>query len=398
MVSQAFYTSKKNSRRVRMQHPRTRPKVTMSKEARAMLTAGRRAKSCNFKTALNEAWDQFNDMTKTIAAAHHKSVRYVQNELYAGHGTLRSRRNKPNMWNAFCWKKNQGNDNHNQGRDTLAQLVREHKDEYLALSKEEQDTILKEYVDWTKTKTTGTRISTKSKIVDITQTLKAVENELNSLRCRTGTETILYTTRGSTDLPLRAIVFSTEGVQNFMRSVMNIDNQHLVSKMEGFAIQGMKGAAKNHQERVSEVRAAIRDVINGGLRTITGNPRANMQWTHYFRNIVQRYQVMIVGWPDNIPFGNLSKVSSSLSELERLFDMWDKHVTCWKTVTDEEFAKMYEERNEELESGQIEDIRRRTRSDKGKKRKRPAATNDKDKNTARKKYKNNSPTLSSSAV
>lgn len=94
-----------------MQHPRTRPKVTMSKEARAMLTAGRRAKSCNFKTALNEAWDQFNDMTKTIAAAHHKSVRYVQNELYAGHGTLRSRCNKPNMWNAFCWKKNQGNDN-----------------------------------------------------------------------------------------------------------------------------------------------------------------------------------------------------------------------------------------------------------------------------------------------
>ncbi|KAG2337990.1 hypothetical protein BDR05DRAFT_1004609 [Suillus weaverae] len=112
-----------------------------------------------------------------------------------------------------------------------------------------------------------------------------------------------------------------------------------------------------------------------------------MQWIHYFRNIVQRYQVIIVGWPDNIPFVNLSKVSSSLSELERLFNMWDTHITCWKTLSDEEFAKLYEERNEELKSGQIEDIRRRTRSDKGKKRKRPAATNNKDKNTARKKYK-----------
>jgi hypothetical protein len=94
-----------------MLHPHTHPKVTMSKEACAMLTAGRRAKSHNFKTALNEAWDQFNDMTKTIVAAHHKSVCYVQNELYASHGMLHSRRNKLNMWNTFCWKKNQDNNN-----------------------------------------------------------------------------------------------------------------------------------------------------------------------------------------------------------------------------------------------------------------------------------------------
>ncbi|KAG2148987.1 uncharacterized protein EDB93DRAFT_1249936 [Suillus bovinus] len=35
--------------------------------------------------------------------------------------------------------------------------------------------------------------------------------------------------------------FATEGVNEFMGSVMNIDDQDLVSKMEGFAIQGMKG-------------------------------------------------------------------------------------------------------------------------------------------------------------
>jgi hypothetical protein len=52
---------------------------------------------------------------------------------------------------------------------------------------------------------------------------------------------MLYATRGSTDLPLRGIVFTTEGVEEFMPSVMNIDNQDLISKMEGFAVQGMKG-------------------------------------------------------------------------------------------------------------------------------------------------------------
>ncbi|KAG1862693.1 hypothetical protein F4604DRAFT_1683833 [Suillus subluteus] len=318
MSSQSLYTSKNVSRRVRMQHPHTHPKVTLSKEAHAMLMAGRCAKSHKFKAALNGAWDQFDDMAKTITAAHHKNK---------------------------------------QGRDTLTQLVREHKDEYLALPKEEQDTILNEYVDWTKTKTTGTQISTKSKIIDVTQTLKAVENELNSLRCHTGAETILYTTHGSTNLPLTTVIFSTEGVQNFMHSVMNIDNQDF----------GLRKITK---------------------RKITGNPHANMQWTHYFRNIVQCYQVMIVGWPDSVPFTNLSKVSSSLSELERLFDLWDKHLTCWKTLMDEEFVKIYQEHNEKLENGQIEDIRRCTRSDKGKKRKRSAATNSNDRNTAQhKKYK-----------
>ncbi|KAG2120041.1 hypothetical protein DEU56DRAFT_747105 [Suillus clintonianus] len=387
MVSRSFYTSKNDSRRVRTQHPRIRPKVTMSKEARATLTAGRRAKSRQFKVALDEAWNQLDDATKTIASAHHKSIRRVQNDLYIGHGILRSRRTKPNMWNAFCWKKGQDSENRNQGRDTLKQLVREHKDEYLALSKEEQEVLLKEYTDWTKTKTTGTRISTKSKIIDITQTLKAVENELNSLRCRTGAETILYTTRGSTDLPLRGVTFTTEGVEHFMHSVMSIDNQDLVSKMEGFAIQGMKGAAKNHKDRVSDVRSAIREIINSGLRKITGEPRANMQWTHYFRNIVRRYQVTIVGWPDNIPFVNLSKVSSALPELERLFHLWDTRITFWKTLTDEEFAKICQEHNEKLKSGEIEDIHRRTRSDKGTKRKRLAATNSNDNTAQRKKYK-----------
>jgi hypothetical protein len=71
-----------------------------------------------------------------------------------------------------------------------------------------------------------------------------------------------------------------------MQSVMGIDNQDLLGKMEGFAVQGVKGAscrlfffginliyftikpgaAQNHQKRVSQARAAIRNIINSTLR------------------------------------------------------------------------------------------------------------------------------------
>ncbi|KAG1828057.1 hypothetical protein DFJ58DRAFT_737991 [Suillus subalutaceus] len=352
MVIQSFYT-KSRSRHVQAP-PRTRPKVTLSKEARTALKLQRNKKSRQFKDTLDVAWSQINDATRTIATSHHKSIRRVENELYMGHGLLRSKLSKVNTWNAFCWKKSQDAKKENSsrhGKDTLRTLVCDNKAEYDALSEQEQEALLKEYAEEKQTKATGTRVSTKSKVNDITQTLKAVENELHSLNCRTGAEVVFYMTRGSTDLPIRAITFTTDGVKNFMGSVMGIDNQDLISKMEGFAVQGVQGAAKNHQQRVSQVCGSIQDVINCGLQKVTGEPLAKMQWAYYFRNVVQRYQV-----------------SSALPELEMLLRKWESGATYWKVLDDEEFEQLRRERDDKLDRGDITDRCRRTRSDKGSKR------------------------------
>ncbi|KAG1822783.1 uncharacterized protein BJ212DRAFT_1477195 [Suillus subaureus] len=197
-------------------------KVILSKEARALLTSQHRQKSKGFKTALNDAWLHIDETVKTIASSHHKSIQCVTNDLYMGHGGLRFKHLKLNAWNAFCWKKNQ-----------------EAKDDN-APEKDEKDHLVEEYEENKLLKSKGIRISMKSKINDVTQTLKAIENKLNSLKCRTSTETILYTVWGSTNIPLCGIIFATEGVNDFMALVMNIDDQHLVSKMEGFAIQGIE--------------------------------------------------------------------------------------------------------------------------------------------------------------
>lgn len=64
---------------------------------------------------------------------------------------------------------------------------------------------------------------------------------MDNLKARTGIETILYATRGSTDLPLQGITFNTEGVDNFMESVIGVSAEDFVGKMEGFAVQGVQG-------------------------------------------------------------------------------------------------------------------------------------------------------------
>ncbi|KAG2028507.1 hypothetical protein BDR03DRAFT_1019711 [Suillus americanus] len=97
-----------------------------------------------------------------------------------------------------------------------------------------------------------------------------------------------------------------------MDTVMGIDNQDLVSKMEGFAVQGMK-------------------------EECTGDTGAKMQWAYYFRNIVQWYQSSI-------------ECAST---------------TCWKSLSNKEFKKLHLEREEKLKSGEIIDRRCHTQSDKG---------------------------------
>jgi hypothetical protein len=95
---------------------------------------------------------------------------------------------------------------------------------------------------------------------------------------------MLFTTRGSTDFPLRGVSFATKGVEDFLEHGLKTDEQDFIGKMEGFAIQGVKGlffffqswyfftvnvpigAAKNHQQRVSSLRADVRSQIQEGLR------------------------------------------------------------------------------------------------------------------------------------
>ncbi|KAG2365336.1 hypothetical protein BDR07DRAFT_1481456 [Suillus spraguei] len=254
-------------------------KVTLSKEARAALTAQRHDNSCQFKTALRNAWNELDDTVKTITFSHHKSFRHVQNDLCMGCRMLHYQCSKLSAWNAFCWKKHhEEKDNGTMGKTVLQDLVRdENRAEYCNLTDNEKAQLLQEYQEHRETRDKSYW-------------------HLN-LQMRTGAETILYMTCGSTDLPLHGISFATQGFHEFMSSVMNIDNPDLMSKMEGFAVQGMK-------------------------EEITQDPKAWMHWAHYWRNVVQRYLVVIEGWPENIPFVNLSTVSSALPDLEMLLDKW----------------------------------------------------------------------------
>jgi len=116
-----------------------------------------------------------------------------------------------------------------------------------------------------------------------------------------------------------------------------------------------------------------------------------MQWVHYWRNIVSHYQVVIEGWPNEIPFDNLSKASSGIPALEDLRERWKSGETTWRKVDDEELQELMEERKGKLNCGELVEHCRRPRSDKGKKRRRAFSPNENLTSRPRKKAAYTSP-------
>ncbi|KIK76927.1 hypothetical protein PAXRUDRAFT_168396, partial [Paxillus rubicundulus Ve08.2h10] len=267
MVSQV--PSSKRPPRSRLQLlPWPRTKVILSKQVRATLNLSQQEKAAQFKKDLDDMWWKIDEVTKTIAATHSKSMHCVETDLHLGHSRLQSRQSKINSWNTFCWKMSRekattNNENAPSKRQVLPELVKDIQEEYCRLSVDAKQNIVEEFSEFKETKAISIHVSAHSRINNVTHTLKAVESKLNNLKSCTSVESILYTTCGTTDLPLRAISFATKGVEDFIGSVMHVDTQDLVSKMEGFLCRESEVCAtKNHYERLSRICTAIHEIIN----------------------------------------------------------------------------------------------------------------------------------------
>jgi hypothetical protein len=120
-----------------------------------------------------------------------------------------------------------------------------------------------------------------------------------------------------------------------------------------------------------------------------------MSYKNYWRDIVSKYRVLIEGWPDDILFGNLSDVATSLPALEKLRSSWKSGRTFFRVLSDAEFEKLNDERSQRIEDGEEEVHVRKTRSDKGKQRK---TSNDNPRKRQRTAEDENQPIASSSTA
>ena len=95
-----------------------------------------------------------------------------------------------------------------------------------------------------------------------------------------------------------------------------------------------------------------------------------MQYINYETDIVQKYGVILEGWT-HPTWANPSELSTSVPPLQTLV-LAIKNGTCkFRTLTKPELEQRQVEYAEKVASGEIAVKKKRTRSDKGTKRKRP---------------------------
>ncbi|KAF8333787.1 hypothetical protein F5887DRAFT_1079958 [Amanita rubescens] len=258
-----------------------------------MLRARRQAASERYQNALHEAYTVIEQQIATIAEAHGKKVQRVWADLHMAAQTSLNRHSRKSSYNAFLWKKSKEEKENNAeegginkgGKKVLQDLVERTKDEYMTLTAEQKDTLVKELEAVKATKAKGFHSSARTRINDVTTTLGVLENEIANLRSRSGIEALLFITRNSSATPLNNISYATPGVGKFLETVLKMDEHEFTAKMEAFALHGLKGAAINHKQAVSAKRSAIRNEINKQLRIITGDESAQMEWKHYWRKM-----------------------------------------------------------------------------------------------------------------
>ncbi|EMD38963.1 hypothetical protein CERSUDRAFT_112677 [Gelatoporia subvermispora B] len=98
-----------------------------------------------------------------------------------------------------------------------------------------------------------------------------------------------------------------------------------------------------YSERMSQTRAEIRSLIQVKLRDITLDDTATMRYPTFWRDVTEKYHVIVEGWPRDIPFKNLSDLSN-VQVLETLLQGWQSGTIRFRRITDAEFRQLAEAR------------------------------------------------------
>ncbi|THU81326.1 hypothetical protein K435DRAFT_564616, partial [Dendrothele bispora CBS 962.96] len=92
-----------------------------------------------------------------------------------------------------------------------------------------------------------------------------------------------------------------------------------------------------------------------------------MNYLNYRTDIVGRYKIKIVDWPDKIPFQ--SPTDMKADDARAIYHLWKSGTTHWERLTSNEHKRHMKAIEEDEAKGIQVRVPRQGRSDKGKKRK-----------------------------
>ncbi|KAF8522985.1 hypothetical protein JB92DRAFT_2827420 [Gautieria morchelliformis] len=323
------------------------------------------AKRAAIEADIKEAWDTQDKLAKHLAMKHGIKVESMQARL-TRHATTKYGRHtrKASSWNAFLhFHSKEVNQDLPPGQKAwLVEL--QSMDSCVAwqkLTKANKEDLV-EILEKTRERSAkGIRGHGLAEISDVRHTLNRMEEELKALRARCATSSLAVTVPSKPGLAIGPSYYADEVSERFMEMVYGVSWIDFVTKFNG--------VGKNQNERMCILKTHCVRVIRNVLRPgqITGYPEAEMSYARYESDIVDRYQVVMEGWPLEGNIRSPFKIGT-MKALERLTNALEgsKDVarTCqFRRLSDEEYAAHKVAR--EANSGAGNDRPRKEHADKG---------------------------------
>ncbi|GLB38701.1 hypothetical protein LshimejAT787_0505660 [Lyophyllum shimeji] len=300
------------------------------------------------------------------------AVKYSQKskkmcEMLSGALLIKEKR-RVNTWNALVSRRGKElNEGCAEGdRYTLGDIqetVRREIDEGKYL-KVDDDELRQELEEMRELKTKGARSSNRAAAVDYNAACRRIHDELGNLHERCGTMAFAFMTRGHVNDTIAPGWIESEGSIAFVREVLDITPAELMRKFELWACA--KDRTKTF-DSLASLRTECMNLIIGGLQKILKLSNVVMHYEKYETDVVERYGVLLRGWPEGLQFRSPAKITN-FQDARMLREALLAGECMWIKLTRQEKDDRTKARQAKIASGAIQVKKRKKRSDAGKPR------------------------------
>ncbi|KAF8340145.1 hypothetical protein F5887DRAFT_888830 [Amanita rubescens] len=316
------------------------------------------AKRNDMEADINKLLEKHARDIEELAKKHSKKPDYID-KIITNRTCYKTPR-KVSLHNAIVHHKNQEVNNRALGdRLPLSDIQKLAKDDpqFHDLTEERKKELLEGLEEHRKVNQQGLQASNLSASLDVKATMDRIGLEMDKLSRRTGVRAFAVVAKGHlSDASVPGWLASGD-VLDFFPAVVKMSCDDFLSKFEYWSIM-------QDLDSLKAARADCTAFIMEGLCAITGQTSIKMNYINYDTSIIEMHHVRLVGWPEDIAFGNPSTIPD-VGAVRRLRTVLKEGSCKWIKMTERQQQQHNEMLQEKRRAGQVVGVKRKEQSDKG---------------------------------
>ncbi|KAF8184055.1 hypothetical protein K438DRAFT_1974648 [Mycena galopus ATCC 62051] len=352
--------------------PRPKPAPIPSDQQKANRQA-RADKQAEIDTEISQLFDHIKATADQLAERFDMKARYFLDIIFQGGAHMIKHQETVNPYNA--WKHKKALENQDKGIAQRADKLHEaHFAEYQELTEQEKE----DMCDWFSQERAQNivlrRDTPRGRIQDFSNTVRNLKMIINGACQRIGADSFFCLFRNNSDFFVSPEWhFSRKELEDYMPVATRKawDTGEVGLKLEAFAIAGCDttNLYRTAKQKADAMKGDIRALVKKSLVEVSGITDAEMAYSWYEEDVVQKYGVVMEGWVA-LPFANPSQFSTSLPNLRTLLDALKTGACAFRKLSLVEAAERKKKWDADVAVGIVLAKSRSERKDKGVSRKR----------------------------